>query len=361
MTAEALVFASTIADQSWVVGTAVDETLPTASGGVGDLTYSLSPTLPSGVTFTASTRALAGNPTAVFTLSTFTYTVTDTESETLEQTFTIVVSAVIAVAPTTSMDATYDEDLGYNVLPEALGALKKVESGVVESLGNLWYENQPYNVSAARMLSFDDDLHILTGYGNPDALLRYGADAAKPDNYQHLVFGETIHYVVPDAAFGGSIYSALAELALKTNATLSIHQGIIRVEDRSVITAVAEGATGTGSGNLSFEDASRTFPSSGYLLIEKEIVQYTGVSSSAFTGITRGYLGSVIADHADATPITYLKYVFDQTSLIGEIPKGKPRRIGCITSSGTRQRMWKCATIRAFWIMARTSITLTWA
>ena len=78
---------------------------------------------------------------------------------------------------------------------------------------------------------------------------------------QHLVFGETIHYVVPDAAFGGSIYSALAELALKTNATLSIHQGIIRVEDRSVITAVAEGATGTGSGNLSFEDASRTFPS----------------------------------------------------------------------------------------------------
>ena len=75
MTADALVFASTIADQSWVVGTAVNETLPTASGGVGDLTYSLTPTTPTGVTFTASTRALAGNPTAVFTLATFTYTV----------------------------------------------------------------------------------------------------------------------------------------------------------------------------------------------------------------------------------------------------------------------------------------------
>ena len=321
VTADALVFASTIADQSWVVGTTVNVTLPTASGGVGDLTYSLTPTTPAGVMFTAGTRVLSGNPTAVFTLATFTYTVTDAESETLEQTFTIVVSAVIAVAPTTSMDATYDADLGYNVLPEALGALKKVESGVVESLGNLWYENQPYNVSAARMLSFDDDLHILTGYGNPDALLRYGADAAKPDNFQHLVFGETIHYVVPDAAFDGSIYSALAELALKTNATLSIHQGIIRVEDRSVITAVAEGATGTGAGNLSFESASRTFPTGGFLLIEKEIVEYTGVSSSAFTGITRGWLGSVIADHADATPITYLKYVFDQTSLIGEIER----------------------------------------
>ena len=60
---------------------------------------------------------------------------------------------------------------------------------------------------------------------------------------------------------------------------------------------------GPEQATLSFESASRTFPTSGFLLIEKEIVQYTGVSSSgAFTGITRGWLGSVIADHSDATP-----------------------------------------------------------
>ena len=78
---------------------------------------------------------LSGNPTAVFTLATFTYTVTDAESETETQTFTIVVSAVIAVAPTTSMDATYDEDLGYNVLPEALGG---VEKGGKRGCGIAW-------------------------------------------------------------------------------------------------------------------------------------------------------------------------------------------------------------------------------
>ena len=89
VTATAITFASTIADQSWVVGTAVSVTLPTASGGVGDLTYSLSPTTPAGVTFTAGTQVLAGNPTAVFTLATFTYTVTDAESETETLTFTI--------------------------------------------------------------------------------------------------------------------------------------------------------------------------------------------------------------------------------------------------------------------------------
>ena len=68
-------------------------TLPTASGGAGSFTYSLSPTTPAGVTFTASTRVLSGNPTATFTLATFTYTAEDSEGVTEDQTFTIVVAA----------------------------------------------------------------------------------------------------------------------------------------------------------------------------------------------------------------------------------------------------------------------------
>ena len=97
VTAPAISFASTITNQSWTVGTAVSLTLPTASGGVGTFTYSLSTGLPSGVTFTAGTRALAGNPTATFSSTTFTYTATDSEGITHTQTFTIVVT-VTAVA-----------------------------------------------------------------------------------------------------------------------------------------------------------------------------------------------------------------------------------------------------------------------
>ena len=98
VTADAIAFASTIANQTWTVGTAVSLTLPTASGGVGTFTYSLSPTLPAGVTFTAGTRVLAGNPTAALSSATFTYTATDAEGIAQTQTFTIVVEAAVALA-----------------------------------------------------------------------------------------------------------------------------------------------------------------------------------------------------------------------------------------------------------------------
>ena len=85
---------SIIAAQAWVVGTAVSITLPAASGGHATKTYSLSTGLPAGVTFTASTRALAGTPTGRFTSATFTYTVEDGDGDTVELTFTAVVTAV---------------------------------------------------------------------------------------------------------------------------------------------------------------------------------------------------------------------------------------------------------------------------
>ena len=92
----ALSFGSqTIANQSWTVGNSVNITLPQATGGTGTITYTLTPTLPAGTTFTATTRALAGNPTAVFSVATFTYTAEDEDGNTVELTFTL----AVAVAP----------------------------------------------------------------------------------------------------------------------------------------------------------------------------------------------------------------------------------------------------------------------
>ena len=50
------------------------------------------------------------------------------------------------------------ETMGYNVIEESLGALKKINSsGEVESLGNVWYTDRPFNVFPTRMLSIEDD------------------------------------------------------------------------------------------------------------------------------------------------------------------------------------------------------------
>ena len=61
----------TISNQAWTVGTAASVTLPEAMDGTGTITYSLSSTLPAGMTFTASTRVLAGTPTGTLYISNF--------------------------------------------------------------------------------------------------------------------------------------------------------------------------------------------------------------------------------------------------------------------------------------------------
>ena len=89
----------TIAAQEWMSGTAIAPvTLPVATGGNGNLTYALSPSLPAGVTFNATTWTLSGTPTAAQSATTYTYTVTDADgntaaSDTDSLTFTIAVEA----------------------------------------------------------------------------------------------------------------------------------------------------------------------------------------------------------------------------------------------------------------------------
>ena len=213
---------------------------------------------------------------------------------------------------------TYDTTLGYNILPESLGALKRINaSGEVEHLGSVWHTDRPYNVFPTRMLSIDGDLHLCAAYGNGDEVLRFNSLASQADNMVHIVRGRTLHYVLPTFQPNGrSIYAALADIAKKVNATLSFEKNVIMITDRRPFRAVTDGATGTGTGNLSFSDANKTFPSSGYLLIGKEILRYTGISSGAFTGITRGVLGSDIENQvSDASAILYLDNIIETEGL----------------------------------------------
>ena len=70
--------------------------------------------------------------------------------------------------------------MDYNVIEESLGALKKINSsGEVESLGNVWHTDRPFNVFPTRMLSIEGDLHLCAAYGNLDELLRFNSLASQ--------------------------------------------------------------------------------------------------------------------------------------------------------------------------------------
>ena len=93
---------ATVANQSYMLNTAItDLVLPAATGGDGALSYTLTPALPAGLTFTASTRTLSGTPTAGQAAATYTYKVTDEDSNTDDSdadtlTFTIAVTYICA-------------------------------------------------------------------------------------------------------------------------------------------------------------------------------------------------------------------------------------------------------------------------
>ena len=82
--------------------------LPEADGGNGKLTYSMS-TLPAGLTFTASTRIIGGTPTAFQAKTATTYTVTDTDIDTVADdkiTFTLGIAPPATTLTATSCNAS---------------------------------------------------------------------------------------------------------------------------------------------------------------------------------------------------------------------------------------------------------------
>ena len=77
-------------NQTYTVGTAISAlSLPTASGGDGALTYSLSPEVP-GLSFNVTTRRLSGTPSSAGTYN-MTYRARDVDGDTDSLTFTITV------------------------------------------------------------------------------------------------------------------------------------------------------------------------------------------------------------------------------------------------------------------------------
>ena len=83
---------STVPDQTFTVGTPVNLTLPTATGGTAPYTYSLTPTLPAGLYFDPIADGpgyIGGTPTAVMQPTDFTYTATDITGASASLTFSI--------------------------------------------------------------------------------------------------------------------------------------------------------------------------------------------------------------------------------------------------------------------------------
>src|SRR6266849_10859361 len=97
-----------VASKTLTLNTAATPFTPvTASGGTAPYVYSVSPSLPTGLSLNSNTGAISGTPTVSAATATYTVTVTDANSSTSSQTFSLTVnSSVSAVQDVASKTLT---------------------------------------------------------------------------------------------------------------------------------------------------------------------------------------------------------------------------------------------------------------
>ena len=115
-----------MADQVYTVNEEIEPlALPEASGGNGPLRYTLTPTLPAGLTLDDDTRTISGTPTAAQERTKYTWTATDTDGDTASVRFSITVNPdlVPSFGDESVADQAYmvNEAIEPLALPEALG------------------------------------------------------------------------------------------------------------------------------------------------------------------------------------------------------------------------------------------------
>jgi len=71
----------------------------------------------------------------------------------------------------------------------------------------------------------------------------------------------------------------------------------------SISTTLNEGGTLAADDTTITLTSSSSFAAYGAVIIEKEIIQYTGISGNDLTGCTRGYASSLASTHADGTTV----------------------------------------------------------
>ena len=157
---------NTFDDQTFIVGTLVNITLPEATGGTPPYTYTLTAQVPAGLSFDETTRILSGTPTTATPATSATYTATDTTGASASLTFSIEVIEDGTGPGDDALDVNSDGQL--NVLDLVLVAVFYGTQG----------DNIPADVNADGIVNVDDFAAVAAGVDAEGALPLQAVEAA---------------------------------------------------------------------------------------------------------------------------------------------------------------------------------------
>ena len=276
----------TIADQTYLVNSSITiPAFPAAMGGRDPLTYNLSPELPMGLSFDASTRVLSGTPTTVAATATYTYTATDADDDEVTLTFMIAVEAgaKLTFGDETIADQTYlvNSSITIPAFPAAMGGRDPLT----------------YNLSPELPmgLSFDASTRVLSGTPTTvaaTATYTYTATDADDDEVTltfMIAVGATD--LIPDFALSDMIADQ------------------IYLENSPIDHLTLPVATG-GNGTLTYS-VTPALPASLHLDPATRVLSGTPDEGTAADAETYTYTATDSDGDATATPLTFMITIQD--------------------------------------------------
>ena len=218
--------------------------------------------------------------------------------------------------------SSYDTETSENYLPDFKGLLKRVlPTAKVEDCGAIRFDAEgAFRGLVCRPLSTDDTLHLMVAQGDPDTVLQKESTTRLPSSVLWCAFGRKLNFVLNAIPTSGSLDSALTNIASQANATFGIDRHITTIQNRSAVGALVKEFITENDISLDYDNANRaTLPDSGNVIVDGEIIAFSGRSETQLTGIRRGRAHTTAAVHVPDTPITFLDKVIHPNNLQGNI------------------------------------------
>ena len=196
------------------------------------------------------------------------------------------------------------------------------------------YDNTVFGIhrgTLGPLLPLNNNLYLFSGYGS----LRFISDSrftttqlteneAIPvtfiDNQQLIRLGQTLLFNIPQLEINGrtgfDVINNLAELVLCYIGFTPSGQFFMtpKYPRESQLGSSGSGSYNTAVTTFADRNRNRSFPGSGTLMIDNELIRYSNRSSTQFTGLTRGAYGtSIPPSHSYGSSVFFVDHVIDLT------------------------------------------------
>ena len=329
--AAALPFSGQISDQEYTRNTPITTlTLPEATGGTGPYTYTISGSLPHGLSFNGSARTLGGTPTVVHAASKYTFTAKDAAGRTGTLTFNITVYSAPTLSGTISNEAyTLNQAIKTLTFPSATGGtapltyklLPKEPTGLTFNPTARSLSGTPTSAQAAKTYTYQvEDANGATASLTFNIAVNSSLTLGKPAD-QAFTQNHKITDLVLPAASGGTLPYTYTLMPAEPNGltfdaitrTLSgTPTAVQAAKTYTYVATDANGAVASSTFDLAV-NAALSLPGTISNLVYKQNHPSTAITRPAATGGT--------------TPVTYRIYP--------SLPQGLSFNAATRTISGT--------------------------